>query len=210
MYLVFIAMLALNMSKEVLTAFGLISEQVENNNNDISVRIVEFNKTINTGFSTQDSIIKSKDLRDSLGNPKENVWAKRKIAADSVNLISKEFLAIIDGYRNTEKKTITVKVKGKDDEVRPDYETMDKPDYWNDKFFIQDKGLNENGKIFLNGIKNYVKSFKSITDSQRDKKKGLTTYDEIAQSVNKAFATDSVVDGDSIGSATLQVAWTKL
>ena len=73
MYLVFIAMLALNMSKEVLTAFGLISEQVENNNNDISVRINEFNKTINTGFSTQDSIIKSKDLRDSLGNPKENV-----------------------------------------------------------------------------------------------------------------------------------------
>ena len=28
MYLVFIAMLALNMSKEVLTAFGLMNEQV--------------------------------------------------------------------------------------------------------------------------------------------------------------------------------------
>ena len=200
MYLVFIAMLALNMSKEVLTAFGLISEQVENNNNDISVRIDEFNKTINKGFSTQDSIIKSKDLRDSLGNPIENVWAKRKKAADSVNLISKEFLAIIDGFRvpDSLKKTKTVRVKGKDDEERTDYETMDKPDYWNDKFFIQDKGLNENGKIFLNGIKNYVTSFKSITDSQRDKKKGLTTYDEIAQSAMKAFATDSVTDGSGV------------
>ncbi len=200
MYLVFIAMLALNMSKEVLTAFGLISEQVENNNNDISVRIDEFNKTINKGFSTQDSIIKSKDLRDSLGNPIENVWAKRKKAADSVNLISKEFLAIIDGFRvpDSLKKTKIVSVKGKDDEERPDYETMDKADYWNDKFFIQDKGLNENGKIFLNGIKNYVTSFKSITDSQRDKKKGLTTYDEIAQSAMKAFATDSVTDGSGV------------
>ena len=32
MYLVFIAMLALNMSKEVLTAFGLIEESVSQNN----------------------------------------------------------------------------------------------------------------------------------------------------------------------------------
>ena len=31
MYLVFIAMLALNMSKEVLQSFGMISEQVETN-----------------------------------------------------------------------------------------------------------------------------------------------------------------------------------
>ena len=193
MYLVFIAMLALNMSKEVLTAFGLISEQVENNNNDISVRIGEFNKIINTGFSTQDSIIKSQGLET------QNVWAKKKKAADSVNLITSEFLAIIDGFRNSKMETTTIRVKGKDDIIRNDYETMDKPDYWNGKLFDQDKGLNENGNIFLNGIKDYVLSFKSITDSQRDKKSGLnTTYDEISESVVKAFATDSVYDGDGI------------
>jgi hypothetical protein len=32
MYLVFIAMLALNMSKEVLSAFGTINESLEENN----------------------------------------------------------------------------------------------------------------------------------------------------------------------------------
>jgi len=32
MYLVFIAMMALNMSKEVLTAFGLMNEQFEESN----------------------------------------------------------------------------------------------------------------------------------------------------------------------------------
>jgi hypothetical protein len=38
MYLVFIAMLALNMSKEVLTAFGLIEESVSQNNTALNTR----------------------------------------------------------------------------------------------------------------------------------------------------------------------------
>jgi hypothetical protein len=36
MYLVFIAMLALNMSKEVLSAFGLMNEKFEGSNNAAS------------------------------------------------------------------------------------------------------------------------------------------------------------------------------
>ena len=200
MYLVFIAMLALNMSKEVLTAFGLISEQVDNNNKDILHRISEFNRLIDTGFNTQDSIIRSQNLIDSAGNPVKNVWAKRKIAADSVNLITSNFISTIDGFRNPIKDTETVKVKGKDSTfTRVDYEKMDKAEYWNNKFFIQDKGLSENGEVFLKAINDYISNFRSITDSQKTKKDGLnTTYDEIAESVNKAFATDPVVDGDGI------------
>jgi len=38
MYLVFIAMLALNMSKEVLTAFGLIEEEMAENNEVMTER----------------------------------------------------------------------------------------------------------------------------------------------------------------------------
>jgi len=36
MYLVFIAMLALNMSKEVLTAFGILNEKLEYSNEEIT------------------------------------------------------------------------------------------------------------------------------------------------------------------------------
>jgi hypothetical protein len=137
MYLVFIAMLALNMSKEVLTAFGLISEQVDNNNNDILHRISEFNRLIDTGFNTQDSIIRSQNLVDSAGNQVKNVWAKRKIAADSVNMITSNFISTIDGFRNPDRDTETVKVKGKDSTfTRVDYEKMDKAEYWNNKFFL--------------------------------------------------------------------------
>ena len=53
MYLVFIAMLALNMSKEVLQSFGMISEQVENNNLSLSDRIVTFEKTIDINFDKE-------------------------------------------------------------------------------------------------------------------------------------------------------------
>ena len=42
MYLVFIAMMALNMSKEVLTAFGLINESLVEANNDAEERNTAF------------------------------------------------------------------------------------------------------------------------------------------------------------------------
>lgn len=41
MYLVFIAMLALNMSKEVLTAFGLMNEKFETSNNKLKTDLVD-------------------------------------------------------------------------------------------------------------------------------------------------------------------------
>ena len=49
MYLVFIAMLALNMSKEVLTAFGMMNEQVVESNfnaTDVSTLYLEMLLTI--------------------------------------------------------------------------------------------------------------------------------------------------------------------
>ena len=42
MYLVFIAMLALNMSKEVLSAFGILNNKIEKANTDTAARNVAF------------------------------------------------------------------------------------------------------------------------------------------------------------------------
>ena len=62
MYLVFIAMLALNMSKEVLQSFGMISEQVETNNLSLSDRIVTFEKTIDINFDEYCFLIQLKTV----------------------------------------------------------------------------------------------------------------------------------------------------
>jgi len=193
MYLVFIAMLALNMSKEVLTAFGLISEQVEKNNVDIEKRIGEFNKLIDNGFNAQDSILKSTNSEEL------NIWAKKKAAADSVNLITSEFITLINSIRNPITNIEIVKVQGKDSTfTRIDYETMDKAEYFNEILFDQDKGLKPKGEEFLKAINDYVASFQSITNSQKEVGSLDTTYEEIAESVENAFATNPVIDGDGI------------
>ena len=193
MYLVFIAMLALNMSKEVLTAFGLISEQVEKNNVDIEKRIGEFNKLIDNGFNAQDSILRSTNSEEL------NIWAKKKAAADSVNLITSEFITLINSIRNPITNIEIVKVQGKDSTfTRIDYETMDKAEYFNEILFDQDKGLKPKGEEFLKAINDYVASFQSITNSQKEVGSLDTTYEEIAESVENAFATNPVIDGDGI------------
>ena len=64
MYLVFIAMLALNMSKEVLTAFGQITEQVEDNNSSLDERIQTFEETINKNYNSEGQ---------------QEVWAEKKM-----------------------------------------------------------------------------------------------------------------------------------
>ncbi len=46
MYLVFIAMLALNMSKEVLSAFGLLNEQLTESNNASEARNTAFMESL--------------------------------------------------------------------------------------------------------------------------------------------------------------------
>ena len=47
MYLIFIAMLALNMSKEVLSAFGLMNERLVDSNNSAKERNHSFVENLN-------------------------------------------------------------------------------------------------------------------------------------------------------------------
>ena len=54
MYLVFIAMLALNMSKEVLSKFGYISEQITENNSSLLERITTFENTIQINYDKEE------------------------------------------------------------------------------------------------------------------------------------------------------------
>ena len=53
MYLVFIAMLALNMSKEVLSAFGLLNNKIETANTETSARNAAFMEGLNTKASDE-------------------------------------------------------------------------------------------------------------------------------------------------------------
>jgi len=114
MYLVFISMLALNMSKEVLSAFGMISEQVTENNISLQERIITFETSIDSNFEQEGKI-----------------WKEKKLAKDQVHEITTNFLTYLTDIQQTPPQK---KVKGLKNPIN-DYEVMDKPDYFNNKFF---------------------------------------------------------------------------
>ena len=139
MYLVFIAMLALNMSKEVLSAFGLLNEKIDGAN----VATAQRNTAFMEGLAT-----KAADEPEQYAAVKEN--------ADKISAASKE----LDAYLATIKSDMLTGI-----EDPTDYEVMDKTDYLDQKWF---KGgdVSEEGQAFVAKIEAYrTKMMNILPDS---------------------------------------------
>ena len=130
MYLVFIAMLALNMSKEVLSAFGLLDEKMSDANVATTQRNVAFMENLGTKASEQ---------------PEQ--YAAVKAKADQVSTISENLNSYISDLKNQMMGTLKP-------EDANDYEVQDKPDFLDRRFFQGDK-LKPEGQEFLNQINSY-------------------------------------------------------
>ncbi len=122
MYLVFIAMLALNMSKEVLSAFGLMKVKLEESNVDATKR----NDAFMAGLEK-----KVEENASQYGPLKAN--------ADKVEALAND----LNGYLENLKKEMTGSVDDPND-----YEVMDKGDFLDSKFFTGDK-VSAEGQKFL-------------------------------------------------------------
>jgi len=130
MYLIFIAMLALNMSKEVLAAFGLMNEKLEVSNAKTTDNNLAFLENLETKAS-EDAAKYAEDYKK----------------AQKVQKLSQEYFDYLEGL----KKEMT-----KDVEDPTDYQVMDKSDYLDQKLFSGD-GLAEGGKEFMKRIQDYRK-----------------------------------------------------
>ncbi|ADV48209.1 protein involved in gliding motility GldM [Cellulophaga algicola DSM 14237] len=128
MYLVFICMLALNMSKEVLAAFGLMNEKMEVSNQKTSDNNLAFLDGLETKAS-EDAAKYAEDFKK----------------AQSVQKLSQEYYDYLEAL----KKGMTVGV-----EDPKDYQVMDKSDFLDQKFFAGDN-LAEGGKEFMKRIEEY-------------------------------------------------------
>ncbi|WP_445455488.1 type IX secretion system motor protein PorM/GldM [Flavobacterium sp. HNIBRBA15423] len=128
MYLVFIAMLALNMSKEVLSAFGLMTEKFTVSNEDAKNRIE----------------LDMKGMEKQMESQPEK-FAPLVKQANQVQTLSNEFFSYIEGLKKEMLATV---------ENPKDYEVQDKPDFLDEKFFIGDK-LKPEGQKFLDQMKKY-------------------------------------------------------
>ncbi|MBT8289669.1 MAG: gliding motility protein GldM, partial [Muriicola sp.] len=128
MYLIFIAMLALNMSKEVLAAFGLMNEKFEASN----VKATESNNAFLASLETKASEDAAK-------------YSALYTDGRKIKQLSQEYFSYLENL----KKEMT-----KDVEDTKDYTVMDKADYLDQKFF-QGDNLAPDGKKFMKWINDY-------------------------------------------------------
>ncbi|WP_027138602.1 type IX secretion system motor protein PorM/GldM [Gaetbulibacter saemankumensis] len=140
MYLIFIAMLALNMSKEVLSAFGLMNEKLTESNEATSSR----NRSVMANL-----IQKADEAPDK--------YADLKAKADQIDVLGKELDGFIVDLKSRMVETV-------DDPT--DYEIMDKGDYLDENFFKGGK-LKPEGEEFLNKISNFRDGVVKILEGEK-------------------------------------------
>jgi gliding motility-associated protein GldM len=142
MYLVFIAMLALNMSKEVLSAFGILNNKIVESNVITDAR---------NESSFQQLAQKAAD------QPKQ--YGDKKAKVEKIRALSKEF----NDYIEAIKADFTKEFK-KDENGNLPFEAMDKGDMVDEKWFEGDKP-SKKGKEFLEKIANFVSQLKEVGGS---------------------------------------------
>ncbi|MFL9839045.1 gliding motility protein GldM [Flavobacterium sp. ST-75] len=152
MYLVFIAMMALNMSKEVLSAFGILNIKIEDSN-----KLVETN---NTDLFTQLS---------AKAEEQAGYYLTKKEKAEKIRNASNEFYTYVENL----KKELTNEYERDLDGNLP-YEEMDKGDKLDELFFEGDKP-SKKGQEFIDKIKNYNRTVQQIAaqDMLEETKKKL-------------------------------------
>ena len=141
MYLIFIAMLALNMSKEVLSAFGLMNEKLTESNEAATKRNADFMQGLAEKVDEQPA-----------------KYQPLKAQADQINTLANDF----NSYLTTLKGKMTEKL---DDPT--DYEIMDKGDFLDNYFFKGDK-LKPEGQEFLDNIAKFRDGVATILGTNPD------------------------------------------
>ncbi len=160
MYLVFIAMLALNMSKEVLSAFGLLNDKIAEANVTSDIR----NQAFMAGLAE-----KASEQPAKYGPIQEKAKKVNELASD------------LDGYIANLKSEMVATL---DDPT--DYETQDKPDFLDQKFF-QGENLSEEGQNFKSKVESFRNEIVALTEG---------SYPTIADEVKQKFNTDPVENRD--------------
>lgn len=135
MYLVFIAMLALNMSKEVLSAFGTINENLE----DTNLKFEEKNDAALAGLS-----MKASESPDQ--------FAAVLVKADLVSKATSDLFTYYSELKEGMYKSV---------EDPKDYETMDKSSY-TDELFVKGEKLTTAGEEFLTNMRSYKDQMNQI------------------------------------------------
>jgi gliding motility-associated protein GldM len=176
MYLVLIAMLALNMSKEVLTAFGIMNDKLEKNNIAASAKNNEFLAQLQA---------------KAQGKQKEQ-YGQLYSRATNISAESKEFFDLLETTKLGFEKGFE-----KEDGKLP-YETMDKGDVIDEAWFKGDK-FTKKGQAFLDAVNKYRSNL--IASLSNDGK--AASNQSIIDDINYRFNTDKIRANDGANKSWL-------
>jgi gliding motility-associated protein GldM len=159
MYLVFIAMLALNMSKEVLSAFGMMNEKFESTNESAKM--------------TNEQMLSALDMK---AVEAKGEFATAAITAHKVEAATKKFYDFVA----TAKAEVVKGVELKDGKLP--YEEMDKADNLNNSWFAS-TGISSRGKAVMSAIETYKADMATALGTE---KKYAAILNEVNKSFNLA------------------------
>ena len=172
MYLVFIAMLALQISKEVLATLGLLSEDMEKST-------VELKSSIDNAYN----IIDQNSNQDYYKIPSEELPKLKEITDDYFNFIQ----SLKDSLIGLDENNYMIEIEYLDENgnkkvsERRDYQVMDKSNYLDEVFFIND-GVTSKGQEFIEYFKGFPAKVESVLDS-------IKARDERTVQSNYGFST---------------------
>ncbi|UFH36790.1 gliding motility protein GldM [Flavobacterium acetivorans] len=169
MYLIFIAMLALNMSKEVLSAFGLMNEKFEGANS-----------------SAQSSNMQMLAGLDAKASEAGGEFTEAAVTAHKVEAITKNFYDYIGNI----KSEVLVGTEADPETGKLPYEEMDKGDNI-DQLWFGPGGYSAKGKEVVATIEKYKSDMESALGSN-------TKLKPILSEVNSKFNLDKVKNKDGI------------
>lgn len=168
MYLVFIAMMAMNMSKEVLSAFGLMEAKFERANIATSER--------NTALL--------EDL-EKKGEEKPEEFMIPASKAKEVSVASENFYNYLDGLKKDLLKEGKYEV---DEKGKLPFEAMDKTSILDEAWFTGDR-LTKKGQEVMSTIEAYKTRIREILGTDVKYNKALTSFEEL-------FSTEKVENKD--------------
>ena len=162
MYLIFIAMLALNLSKQILQSFGTMNEELT----DTNVELVERNQQFMQGL-------------DEKAIEQAEKYLDLKLKADSIREVSTGFY----NYLESVKEGAYLKAESKGIK-RTNYSKLDNTAYFTEEFFDGEE-LKPNGQEFLDQMNNFRNSFVNIASTD-------PKLISIAEEVSSKFDTGDI------------------
>ena len=199
MYLVFIAMLALQISKEVLATLGILSEDMEKSTTELKI-------SIDNAYT----IIDQNSNQDYYKIPNEEL-PKLKAATDEYF----DFLQDMkDSLIGMDENNYMIDVEFVDENgeekisQRRDYQVMDKSNYLDEMFFVND-GVTEKGQQFIDYFKGFSAKVETVLDSikQRDARTVQSNYGFSAALSNLSLRFDYPEDDQVVNRDGIKEDW---